>query len=167
MSEDQEPDSPEEIRAKAVSATVHSEGHEFNGKELNPFTVNCQIAAMEMGLKYGNASEDDIVTIKRTVKKGKKTEVQDASIYRQLFRDVIIVLWLCTLRNSDVKRAQRKPDEAIDQAVEWAAESGITLRSAQYGEAANIFVSIMSEIEDSKSVAVPRETGGEESPPGE
>lgn len=176
MTAESEPLEPEEARKLATKAVVRSQGHSFQGKDLNPFTVDRQIAAAEMGLRYGYVSDSDRVSITQTtsreVGKGKNRKVVQEQttmeVYRQMFRDIIIVLWLCTIKASDVQRAQRKPDEASSKATKWAQDQGISLLSPAYTEAAVTFFAIMSDIENSRAVGVSDDDDNdEESPPGE
>lgn len=168
-----EPLAPEEIQNISTKAVSRSRGHSFGGADLAPFTIDRQIAAAEMGLKFGYVSEEDRVVMTRTVTrkvgKGKSarevSEQERTEIYRQLFRDVILVLWLCSVKNSEALRAQRKPEEAMQKATKWAAAQGLSLLSPTYTEAAMVFFAIMADIENSRAVGVPAEEGDDEDPP--
>jgi len=166
----EEPLSPEELAKQADTAFTRSEGNVLFGTILEPFTIERQVAATLMGMRFGFVDQDDIVTIRQEVKaKGKKTQVVEAKLYRQVFRDLVLVLWLCSVKSSEAFKAQRKPEEAERKAFTWANKHNINLGSEPYNEALRVFFEIMTDIQNSKSVPVPRDEseGDDDEPPGE
>lgn len=130
-------------------------GYELDGKPLpHRFQAMRQGAAAAMGLRFGLVDEADIFTVHvADVKKKKKHDLQ---FYNQLFSDVVIVLWLCSVSDVKVLRALRKPDEAKAEAFSWADSRGMALTSDAYFSASSVFFQIMQDI--TVSTGVPRET---------
>ena len=166
----------EDPRKAADKDFVNAGLHEFNGKPLQKFTVERQIAATLMGLKFGYVEKEDEIRVTQEVErakakgKGTETVTETATLYRQLFQDVVIVLWLCAVNLSDVFKAQRKPEEAMHAAQKWAGAQGFSLLSPVYSAGVSEFFSIMAEIQNSRSTPVSKEGGDDDDdddPPGE
>jgi len=153
-------------RAQEVAFERAAAGYELFGEKLEPFTARRQAAASAMGLRFGMVDESDIfkVTVE-TLKDGR----QELSFYNQMFSDVVLVLWLCTVSKGRVLRALRRVEEAKGEAFDWADAKGISLTSAAYYQAAEVFFKIMQDI--SVSTVVPdleaSANGTDESDPNE
>lgn len=121
-------------KAKAPAA----EKSPFEQINFFPLTKQREVAAVDMGLKYGFV----------------------ASYQRQfVFRDTIIVLWLCTIPAEGaatwtVDRAEREPDSARKEAYKWAESVGIGIASNAFAEAQVKFVEMMQEVKKAKGVPV-------------
>lgn len=137
-----------------------SAGYELFGKELEPFSAMRQAAATNLGLRFGLVDESDIYRVTVETLKDKKMQKQDLPFYNQMFSDVVIVLWLCSVPTSRVLRALRRNDEAKSDAFDWADKNGLSITSEKYYQAAATFFQIMQAI--STSTPVPRVGQGEE-----
>lgn len=121
-------------------------GYELFGKKLFPFSAMRQGVAASMGMRFGLVDQQDIFTITvEELKRGKK-DTKELQFYNQLFSDVVKVLWLCSVPDSRVLRAERRIDEAKLEAFKWADEKGITLTSESYYSAAGMFFQMMQDI---------------------
>jgi len=134
-----------------------SAGYELFGKQLEPFSAMRQATASAMGIRFGLVDENDIFNVSvETLKEGKK-EKRDLQFYNQMFQDVVFVLWLCSVKPSEVLKGLRNTDKAKEKAFEWADDNNISMASAQYYEAAAVFFQIMIGIASSTAVAKPEE----------
>jgi hypothetical protein len=153
-------------RVEEVAFERATAGYELFGQKLEAFTSRRQAAAAAMGLRFGLVDEADIfkVTV-NTLKEGK----QELSFYNQMFADVVFVLWLCTVSKSRALRVLRRVEEAKDEAFDWADSKGISLTSAPYYQAAEVFFKIMQDISVSTVVPDLEESanGADESDPNE
>lgn len=137
----------------------------FKGVALQPFTPQRQSVALEMGMRYGFISEEDQVKIKVEVpiekpKKGQpKTETVEITVYKQMFKDAAIVVWLCLQNGSRVFKAERRPDEAASEMWKWAEANGIGLGTPMAEICNSHFMSIMGEIAAAKTMPVPNHPG--------
>lgn len=169
---EEEPLSPEEIQEQSERAFIQSEGRIFQGEILHPFTADRQIAAEMMGLKYGYVPEEDLHIVEFEIPakgKGKKPEKQKvAAGYRGFFNDVIIVLWLCSVKASEAFKAQRKVEDALKKSQTWAGRKALSINSEAFNEASAVFLGIMDDIKKSRSVPEAKdESREEEEAPGE
>ena len=108
-----------------------------------PYTPNRVVAAQAMGLHHpNNISPDGLEQFNRT------------GIYPGMLQDVLIVLWLCSLeKDTEIMRAMRSPDEAINKAIAWGADNGVTdTKSEAWWKAYNRFIDIMTGISASAGV---------------
>jgi hypothetical protein len=161
--------------AQAASNMVRSTGYEFKGIDLEPFTPERQTVASEMGMTWPFMDESDMISVKvripltqeevdklpkRNRKGANLFRIVDLEHYRQSFKDSIIVLWLMAQPVSRVKRAGRKPEEAYDEAMKWAAKISFSLNTELAGEALGLWIQISNEIQQSKSEPKNKDTGG-------
>jgi hypothetical protein len=137
-----------------------SAGYELWGKQLEPFSAMRQACAAAMGLRFGLVDEADIFRISVETLKDDKKKKQDLQFYNQMFQDVIIVLWLCSVSGNEVLKALRNTDRAKEKAFIWADDHEIGITSTQYFEAAAVFFQIMVGI--ASSTGVPQPVEGEE-----
>lgn len=159
---------PDDTRpdAQATRNFLASGGHEFNGKPVGPFTAQRMAVASEMGMTWPYVKEEDQITLTFEVdapgkgkKKGTKQPVK-IQHYRQSYKDSIIALWLCIQLESRVDRAERKPKEAMDEAYAWAKNVGLLQGTPVCGEALGVWLSICTEIVESRSTPVQDKPGG-------
>lgn len=163
---------PELIRSQAQKKTeaafVESGKHKFLGKPLFPLCIDRQIAAEYMGLKFGKVRKEDQVLLDLVTKddKGKK-KITEIVSYRQIFTDIIIIMWLCSVKMPFVEEAQSEPKEAMRSAKKWASGVGLSLHSAAYNEGWRLFYEMMGEVANSQATPVSRIKGEADKPPGE
>ena len=164
-------ETPQETAAKNF---LQSGAYDFNGRELQPFTPERQAVATEMGMKWPYITKEDAVTMKVLVplseeeiaalpkkKRAQKDQTKEVDFehYRQSFKDSLIAMWLCSQPVSRVKRAGRKPEEALDEMWTWAEKHGYSQGSDIAGEGLMVWVIIAKQIRESKSVPKDKETG--------
>lgn len=137
-----------------------SAGYELWGKQLEHFSAMRQATASAMGLRFGLVDEADIFRISVETLKDKEKVKQDLQFYNQMFQDVVIVLWLCSVPTSEVLKAMRNIDRAKEKAFQWADDNDISITSSHYYEAAAKFFEIMTGI--ATSTGVPQPVEGEE-----
>ena len=114
---------------------------------LEPFSQERFIAAQGMGLKWPIANED--------------YRTDGGLWYNGEILDAVIALWLCTLpitpKKADewsVRRALRSPDRAIDAALHWGAEQGISQpESKAFWDAISRWEEIIGEIRSAHTIA--------------
>jgi hypothetical protein len=151
---DYEPDEPEQ-------AFVNSDSHSFGDIELQPYTPSRVVAAQAMGMRYPNIGDEALEQFNRT------------GVYPSALLDTLIVLWLCTLSEpnppappgaAQVRRAMRRPDESIEKAIAWGAEHGVTdQKSDAFWKAYDRFISIVTEVQNSRSVPAKSESSPHDS----
>lgn len=112
-----------------TKAFLASAGKTFDGATLSPLTPQRQAVAAEMGMKFGSVARYQM---------------------GYLFRDTIIVVWLCAQTAERVDEAEIEPREAMKAAYEWAEEKGINLNSPMFHEAHSVFLAMMKELKDSR-----------------
>ncbi len=102
-------------------------GFELFGEPLHPWGISRKIAGDAMGKKFPHGlSEGDAERVTKTMS------------YAGMFLDVIIVCWLCSLKDpseqtkEDIKsgawnpsKALRTPDGALEAAIAWAEKHGM------------------------------------------
>lgn len=140
-------------------------GYELFRKKLLPFSAMRQGVAASMGMRFGLVDREDIFTI--TVEDVKKKKGQEIQFYNQLFADVIKVLWLCSVPDSRVLKAERRIDDAKVEAFKWADANGISLTSENYYAAAGIFFQMMQDIAVSTGEPVAPDNGNTDEESGE
>lgn len=127
-------------------------GFELFGESLRKYSPSRKVAAQSMGLIYPYIGDDAAAQMEAT------------GIYPGALKDTIICLWLCTLQDaSDQDKAEiragawnpsrvlHKPREALDAAMQWAADLEICdAGSERFGEAFKTFISIATAVEASK-----------------
>lgn len=124
---------------------VESENHSLNGMKLQPYSVARMWAADAMGLHYGHLSPAEMTLWKKN------------SIYPGAARDVAIVLWVCSVLDTDevseaeeLDTACREPIEAVQKAMEWAKGLNIhTPKRKEFWPAFREFLKIMREVHES------------------
>lgn len=120
-------------------------GKEFSGKKLFPFTPQRQAVAAEMGLQWGFTAR-----------------------YKpqSLFRDSIIVVWLCSVTAARVDDAEGDAKAAMRDAYKWAEKQGIGLGTKAFESAHALFFEIVKEVRESRGEPImPHDPGGDD--PGE
>ncbi len=141
---------PESQEQKAYES--EKRGHILFGEELRPYSPSRKIAAQSMGMVFPFLSEAAADQHART------------GSYAGQLKDVIIVLWLCTLKDpsdltkKEVKaqvwtpsRAGNKPELAMEVAMAWAVENGIIDTDKQpYRDAKLIWQAIIQNISASE-----------------
>ena len=139
-----------------------SAGYELFGNKLESFSAMRQATAAAMGLRFGLVDENDIFKVTVETLKQDKKEKTDLQFYNQMFQDVVFVLWLCTVKPSEVLKALRAVDKAKEKAFAWADENNISIASSQYYEAAAVFFQIMTGIATSTAMPAPTNEPGED-----
>jgi hypothetical protein len=135
---------------QAEAAFINCDKHTLGDLKLEPFTLQRQWAAEAMFLRYGSVDKAGIEFLNKH------------GFYPGASRDVAIVLWLCSVKESEVDEAYRNPSAGAQKAAEWAKEHNLTItKNDQWEQAWKVFVRIISEVDASRSVPV--ETN--ESPP--
>lgn len=116
--------------------------HQFNGFDLQPWTLSRKVAAQAMGMFIGNVDEA-----------GRSRFATD-KVYPGALRDVIVMLWLCTLKTeSEVDAAARGPTLAIQKAYVWAAQHGLDgIDKESFWKAYAIFWDIRREVAQSEVI---------------
>jgi hypothetical protein len=154
MNEDEFEQSPETTpQEKAEEAFVSAKaGFQLFGELLKPFTPSRKVAAQSMGMLYPFVGE------------GGLDQMNATGSYPGMLKDVIVCLWLCTLKDpsdqtlQEVKagewnpsRAIAKPTQALESAMGWAEKLGIMdMNGKKYREAAQVFMAIVSGVSASE-----------------
>lgn len=117
-------------------AFIDSENHSLNGEKLQPYSLARKVAAQAMGLFYGHVDEADRDRFRRE------------KVYPGALRDMIIVLWLCTLKDDDeIDAASRAPKAAVKRAYAWAETEGVAnMDHEKFWKAYILFHDIMGEV---------------------
>lgn len=136
-------------------------GYELFGKRLFPFSAMRQGVAASMGMRFGLVDREDIFTITSDDVKGKK-KGPEMQFYNQLFSDVVKALWLCSVPDSRVLRAERRIDEAKIDAFEWADANGMGLTTEKYYAASAVFFTVMVDKSSATGEPVVPENGKDE-----
>lgn len=115
---------------------IESVGHSLNGLELQPYTIERQWAADAVGLRYGRLSE------------AAARQFSEDNTYPGMAGDVAIVIWLCSLKDSDeIHSARRNPNESEKAATEFALKHKIHLKQKAFWPAYDVFLKIMNEVD--------------------
>src|SRR5258707_1966241 len=124
LREDLEMLSPE---AEVQKAFDESARLEFGSENMNPWTIARHSAAMSMGCKVIAAVCPDAVGL---LSKGN---------YSNIFRDVVIAMWVCSLSDHAVIRLNYAASQSdIEQAFQWAESVGLTYGSKLFIEGVKI-----------------------------
>lgn len=121
-------------------------GFELFGQPLKPYTPSRKVAAQSMGMLYPFVGEEGQEQMART------------GVYPGQLKDVIILLWLCSLQDpleltaDDIRagkwtptRANQAPAKAYKAAEDWAASKQITdTLTPTSREAFQVFMAIVS-----------------------
>jgi hypothetical protein len=125
---------------------------ELFGEPLRAYSASRKVAAQTMGLLYPYVGDAGAERMQRT------------GVYPGALKDVIIVLWLCSIQDASEQsrdqvragewnpsKALQKPEAAVDVAVEWASEKGLAdIDSKEWTEAFAAFISIVQPVADSE-----------------
>jgi hypothetical protein len=131
----------QEERPKLPAFEEAKAGHELFDEELKPFSPSRKVAAQTMGMLYPLIGDSGA------------EQLEKMGTYPGMIKDIAIVLWLCTLEDSVDRRssdwtpskALRKPDEALEVAIDWAAEKSIIdLSSEPAQKAMMVFMSVVT-----------------------
>jgi hypothetical protein len=125
--------------------------------ELQPFTPERFVAAQAAGLKFPIARD---------------AWPQDGTLYAGELMDAVLVLWICTIPVASdkpgdwtVKRALRKPDQAMEAALTWGAEKGISVaQSPAFWKAIELYEGILVDVTNSYTEPKNANNGGAPSP---
>jgi hypothetical protein len=132
-----------ELEDPADAAFTHSDNHALGDLKLQPFTIDRQWAAEMMELRWGYVDRAGIEFLR---KHGR---------YPGASRDVALVLWLCSLTDDDeIRQVRRDPISAESKVAEFVAKYKLGARGEEFERAYDLFLTIMNEIERSKSVPV-------------
>jgi hypothetical protein len=129
----------------------------FLGQPLKPFTPQRQHVAMMLGMRYGMISEEDQVKMNVTVpvenpKKGQpKTETVEIFVYRQMFQDSLILVWLCLQKDSRISKAERQPDDAKSEMWNWAKANAVNIGTERADICNTLFMATVGEIQAAKT----------------
>lgn len=134
-------------------------GYELFGKKLLPFSAMRQGVAASMGMRFGLVDREEVFTITVDVLKSKKGGKAKVETYSQLFGDVVKVMWLCSVPDSRVLKAERRIDDAKIEAFKWADANGVGLTTANYYAAAGVFFKMMVDISVSTGTPVVPDDG--------
>lgn len=128
----------------ANKAFIESDGHLFLGERLQPYTASRIVAAQAMGLIYPKIGNDGLAQLKKT------------GLYPGELKDMIIVLWLCRLKEKEeVSAALMDPIAAYDAAEKWAGEIGLCdMTSDVFAYGLLVFQNIMNEIGESRTTPI-------------
>jgi hypothetical protein len=122
---------PKQPEASFIKAMM---GTDFAGETLKPWTPERKIAAQSMGMLYPLIGDEGVEQMERT------------GVYPGALKDTIIFVWLCTQKESVVRRAFRKPIEAMEDAIAWASSRGlIDIDAPEFEEAYLLFSQKMEE----------------------
>jgi len=164
-------------REAADAAFVNAGLHEFNGKPLEPLVPLRQMAAKNMGMKFPLINEEDKEYFDREVPKKKRgggveIVVERDFVHRQLFQDMVITIWLCTLKKvSEVHKARRDPESALTQALSWAEKNQLNYGTQLYIDGSLLFYKMWGEVFSSQSIPKSKDVDvdddDEDDPPGE
>jgi len=119
----------------AQDAYDESKRLRFRKEALHPWTIARHSVAMTLGCKL-------ITSVGPFV-----TEFLDSGNYSNVYRDVVIVLWLCSLDADEVILADgAEVSESIRKAYSWAEENGVEYGGAAYLEGVKILDRILKQI---------------------
>src|SRR5215475_8373938 len=115
------------LNAQEAFDQVQGEGAEFAGRSRAPWTIARHSAAMNLGCKVVLAIGPDV------------RELMIRGAYSNALRDVIIVLWLCSLSETEVIKLNciltpEAEQQAITKAFKWADSIGLVYGSKLYLE---------------------------------
>ncbi len=125
---------------KVEKAFIESENHEFDGEKLQPYSIARRVAAQAIGLRYG------------ALDSAHRARFNETNVYPGAFRDVAVVLYLCTLKEpAALDRAARDTIGAAKSALDWFESKGIVdTLSDKFLDAYLVFFKIMNEMEESR-----------------
>lgn len=156
MSIDAELD-PQEMADRAWN---RARSFEFRGKPLQVWDFLRKTAAIELGMRYGKVSPDELEEVLAVDEKGKPRKVVT---YRGVYRDATIVLWLMHQDAAAARQARARPIPAHDLIDQWAEEQRLFSDSMEFDqEAMTLFETLMAD--DAASAGVPQTeqaTGGD------
>lgn len=114
-------------------------GAEFADQPRAPWTIARHSAAMNLGCKVVLAIGPDV------------RELMTKGAYSNALRDVIIVLWLCSLPETEVIKlncilSSQAEQKAIERAFRWADKIGLVYGSKLYLEGLSLLDAIISQV---------------------
>jgi hypothetical protein len=136
LSEDLETLSPADEVQKAYDASGSTK---LGDELLHPWTIARHSAAMSMGCGVISAIGPDTVGL---LSKGS---------YRNVLRDVIIAVWLCSIDADRVEKINARMDveKAIAEAFKFAEQRKITYGSKLFLDGVKLLSSVVSQVLDS------------------
>ncbi len=134
-------------------AFIKSDKNVFQDLLLKPWTPERIVAAQGMGLLYPNIGNEGIDHFDRT------------GLYPGVLKDIMIVLWLCTiLEEPDEKKPSQgmtvidaigAPKMALKEAMKWAVDKKIVqMKSDEFWSAYGLFSNIFKQVSDSETQPV-------------
>lgn len=137
---------------KTPDAFVSSDRHGLNGIKLEPWTHDRSIAAQTLGLIYPNLSKEDWASVKR------------GGIYPGALRDVMLTIWLCTIKKQDVIATEvLGVENAMIESGKFGAKHGIhKVKGQPFWDALSICMAMWNEV--NQSVTIPAKAEPETNP---
>ena len=119
----------------AQSAYDESKRLRFDGQALHPWTIARHSVAMTLGCKLITAVGPFV------------SEFLDCGNYSNIYRDVVIVLWLCSLDAEQVIEVDgAEVPKSIQRAYAWAEENGVEYGGPAYLEGVKLLDRILKQI---------------------
>jgi hypothetical protein len=117
--------SPEEQEAILVEALS---GKTWRGKQLEPFSYMRRRAAAAMGLRFFELTAEE------------REAAEEAQFYKGIDSDVVLVLFLCSLKKSEVLKALRLPEQAFAKAMDFGEKENLEPGTGEFTAAAEFMV---------------------------
>jgi|SRR5208282_1129959 len=119
----------------AQDAYDESKRLRFRKEALHPWTIARHSVAMTMGCKLITAVGPFV------------SEFLADGNYSNIYRDVVIALWLCSLDSDEVIKADgAEVPESVRKAYAWAEENGVEYGGAAYLEGVKLLDQILKRI---------------------
>jgi len=128
-----EPDEPKPAEDKAF---IESDGYEFNGLKLHPYSPERMWAVDAIGTRYGRLTPEQ------------NEQWREDGTYPGMAGDVPVVLWICSLdKREEWLAARRNPNTAMAK-IEQFAQSHQIVSPIQdnWWKAYDVFLKIMRQI---------------------
>ena len=125
--------------SEVQSAYDESARIEFSASSLHPWTIARHSVALSLGCQL-------ITAVGPFVR-----EFLDSGTYSNVYRDIVIVLWLCSLPDDDIiaMDANLRRETCMKTAYEWAESIELKYGGAIYLEGVSILDAILKQILDS------------------
>lgn len=152
------PQDPEDIHPEAIApeerAFINAKaGFSLFGNPLHAYSASRRVAAQSMGMLYPYIGE------------GAGDQFEKTGAYAGMLKDILILLWLCTLPDASemTKEEVRDPQawnpsravansaRALDAAITWGEEQGLMeMNGEKYNEAAQVFIAMVTGVQASE-----------------
>jgi hypothetical protein len=116
-------------------AAARSRSYKFDGKKIQGFSQDRQVAAASMGVKVCSSAFASIAD-----------ELEETGSYPEMFADAIAVVWLCTQPAIEAHRAVRKKDAATEKSLKWWSSFQANVGSQTYVELMELFANIIEDV---------------------